>query len=343
MSKRLVIVAYGLDTPSLVEKARAVSGDFEVVYLPVQLPPDALRTYASGTAEAREALNQRYPAEFMQRLPEAEVIYSLHLPVDLLKRAPKLKWVANMGSGTEQYGPLGVLGSGVTLTSSKGVAARSIAEFVMAQLLALNKRLPERGREQAAHRWTRMQARDLHGQTLGIVGLGEIGAEAARFAKAFGMRVLATRRRPMPELPPNVDATYPTGELRAMLAECDAVVLALAFTPETRNLIGRAELAAMKKGSFLINVARGEVLDEVALLEALKNGPMAGAALDVFAKEPLPKDSPFWDLPNLVISAHNSVTMAHYSDAAFEAFVENFKRYARGEALQRVVDPVHRY
>ena len=248
-----------------------------------------------------------------------------------------------MGSGTEQYGPLGIPGSHVTLTSSKGVAARSIAEFTLGQLLVLAKRFPERLRYQAAHQWKRMQHIDLYGKTLGIVGLGEIGSEVARLAKAFGMRVLATRRREGGDLPPNVDTMFLVRDLRAMLAQCDAVVLALASTAESRGLIGAAELATMKKGAYLANIARGDVIDEPALIRSLQDGHLGGAALDVFVKEPLQQESPLWDLPNVVMSTHNSIGMDDYPGMAFAAFIANLQRYARGEALHQVVDPKFGY
>ena len=248
-----------------------------------------------------------------------------------------------MGSGTEQYGALGILGSHVTLTSSKGVAARSIAEFTLGQLLMLSKRFADRLRYQQAHQWKRIQHMDLYGKTLGIVGLGEIGSEVARLAKAFGMRILATRRREGGELPPNVDAMYPVKDLRSMLAQCDAVALTLASTPESRGLLGAQEFAAMKKGAFLANVSRGDVLDEDALIEALKSGHLGGAALDVFVQEPLQQSSPLWDLPNVIMSTHNSIGMDDFPGASFAAFVANLQRYAKGEPLQQVVDPAKGY
>ena len=346
MGKRQVIVTFPMRDPAVVAEANRVVGDFELSYIPIQLHLDnleLLRLYQSGDKAALLALAQKFPQDFLDRLGEAEVLYGLYFPVDLLQRAPKLKWIANMGSGTEQYGPLGILGSHVTLTSSKGVAARSIAEFTLGQLLVLAKRFPERLRYQAGHQWKRMQHIDLYGKTLGIVGLGEIGSEVARLAKAFGMRVLATRRREGGDLPPNVDTMFLVRDLRAMLAQCDAVVLALASTAESRGLIGAAELATMKKGAYLANIARGDVIDEPALIRSLQDGHLGGAALDVFVKEPLQQESPLWDLPNVVMSTHNSIGMDDYPGMAFAAFIANLQRYARGEALHQVVDPKFGY
>ncbi len=334
-----MIVSYPLNDMSALEHARAVSPEFEIAYIPVNLPGDALRRFASGTRETLQDLTPLFGQELLDRLPEAEILYGLYFPVELLDRAPKLKWIANIGSGTEQYRALGILESPVHMTSAKGVAARALAEFAMAQMLMLTKNFHNRLRLQLESQWKRVPQGDLYGQTLGIVGLGEIGTHLARFAKAFDMRVLATRRRVSGGLPPNVDAMYPIGELRAMLAQCDVVAVAVALTQDTHGLIGRDELAVMKKSAFLVNVARGEVMDEPALIDALKKEAIAGAALDVFVQEPLPKDSPLWGLPNVILSPHNAVTLTGYPEATFNRFVENFRRYVRGEPLQQVVDP----
>jgi phosphoglycerate dehydrogenase-like enzyme len=329
MGKRQVIVTFPMRDPDVIRQVNETLTDFELSYISLKLPLDnleLLRLYCSGDRAALLDLAKQFPKEFLDRLPEVEVLYGLYFPVDLLQRAPKLKWIANMGSGTEQYAALGILGSHVTLTSSKGVAARSIAEFTLGQLLMMSKRFADRLRYQQAHQWKRIQHLDLYGKTLGVVGLGEIGSEVARMAKAFGMRILATRRREGGEPPPNVDAMYPVKDLRAMLAQCDAVVLTLASTPESRGLIGAEEFAIMKKGVLLANVARGDVLDEDALIQ-----------------EPLQQSSPLWDLPNVIMSTHNSIGMDDYPGAAFAAFVANLQRYGRGEPLQQVVDPAKGY
>lgn len=346
MGKRQVIVTFPMRDPDVIRQANETLTDFELSYISLKLPLDnleLLRLYCSGDQAALLDLAKQFPKAFLDRLPEVEVLYGLYFPVDLLERAPKLKWIANMGSGTEQYAALGILGSHVTLTSSKGVAARSIAEFTLGQLLMMSKRFADRLRYQQAHQWKRIQHLDLYGKTLGVVGLGEIGSEVARMAKAFGMRVLATRRREGGELPPNVDAMYAVKDLRSMLAQCDAVALTLASTPESRGLIGAEEFAIMKKGALLANVARGDVLDEDALIEALKSGHLGGAALDVFMQEPLQQSSPLWDLPNVIMSPHNAIGMDDYPGAAFAAFVANLQRYGRGESLQQVVDPAKGY
>lgn len=332
-----VLVAYDVDAADL-DRLRAI-GDVDVIYAP--LPPALanLRTFSSKPREALLPLTGSFPKQLLDALPEAEVIYALSLPVDTLERAPKLRWIANLGSGTDQYQAFGLPASKVTLTSSKGVAARTIAEFVLAQLLLMAKRLPERLDLQRAHEWKRLQHLDLHGRTLGIVGFGEIGAQIARLAKPFGMTVLATRRHDGGPLPENVDRMYPSSERRAMLAQCDVCAVTVAFTPETRGLVGRAEIGAMRPGGFLADVSRGGVTDMAALADALRSGQLRGAAVDVFEQEPLPPDSPLWDVPNLVITPHNAVGLDNYNFHAFSRFIENVKRYRAGERLIGIVDP----
>jgi len=338
MAKLKILVAYDVDAPDL-ERLRAVSQELDVIYAPVTLDPTWQRVFATRSRSELLPLTPKFPRATLDALADADVVYCLGLPVDTVALAPKLRWIANLGSGTDQYQAFGLHEANVTLTSSKGVAARTIAEFVMAQLLLLFKRFPERLAHQREHRWKRLQHMDLHGRTLGIVGFGEIGSEIARMASAFGMRVLATRRHADGPLPANVAALYPPGERCRMLAECDACAVAVALTPETRGMVGRAELEAMRHGGILVDVSRGGVTDSGALLHALQSGQLRGAALDVFEEEPLPADSPLWDAPNLVISPHNAVGLDNYSHHAFSRFIENVQRHLRGEALVGIVDP----
>jgi phosphoglycerate dehydrogenase-like enzyme len=342
MAKRRVLVAYETEHDDL-ERLRSLSPDLEVIHAPLPTELANLRLFSTRPRSELLALSKNFPQALLEALPETEIVYCLALPVDALERAPRLRWIANMGSGTDQYQAFGLLDSKVVLTSSKGVAARTIAEFVMAQLLSIAKRLPERVELQRAQQWKRLLHLDLHGLTIGIVGFGEIGSEIARFAKSFGIRVLATRRRPDGPLPANVDAMYPPAERCRMLAECDVCAVTVALTPDTRGMVGRAELAAMRRGGILVDVSRGGVTDTNALVEALASGQLCGAALDVFEQEPLPADSPLWKVPNLFITPHNAVGMENYGHHAFIRFVENVRRYLKGEQLLGVVDPKHGY
>jgi phosphoglycerate dehydrogenase-like enzyme len=192
--------------------------------------------------------------------------------------------------------------------------------------------------------WRQFAPQEIAGATLGIVGYGEIGRACAERAKAFGMRVLAYRRRPeLSAGDPLVDATYSGEDLRRMLSECDFVAVSAPLTPATRGLIGAAELAAMKPGAVLLNVGRGPVIQEPALIEALRSGVIRGAALDVFDVEPLPAGHPFWSMENVLLSPHCADRVPGWIEGSIAQFVANFHRFHRGEPLEFVVDKLAGY
>ena len=275
-------------------------------------------------------------------------------------QAPGLRWVQAAFAGVDGWREHPVIQK-VTLTTSSGIHAPGLGEHVLMLMLAFAHRLTamldfQRRGEWAHTRWGELNSQELRDATVGIIGYGSIGREVGRLARAFGMRVLAVKRdasRPgdrgyrMAGLgdpgSENVDRLYPPAELRAMLRESDYVVLAAPHTPETHNLIGRAELAAMKPSACLINVARGALVDEPALIEALQNGAIAGAGLDVFAQEPLPADSPLWRMPNVIISPHAADYNDRYEGRAAQVFAENLRRYLAGEPLLNVVDLARGY
>jgi phosphoglycerate dehydrogenase-like enzyme len=227
---------------------------------------------------------------------------------------------------------------GVMVTRTRGHHPRPMSEWVMLQVLAVTKRLPELVRAQAAAEWRPLDVPlTVDGRTLGIVGYGEIGQAVVVRARAFGMRVVGLRRHPQPS--PELDACYTPEGLGTLLAESDYVVLLTPLTDETRGLIGAAQLAAMKPTAWLINVARGEVVDEAALLRALRAGTIAGAALDVFADEPLPSDSLFWRLPNVLVTPHNAgVKDPRVASWAVDQFLDSLACYASGEPPPNQVD-----
>lgn len=289
----------------------------------------------------------RYPMSVSQELRdalrEADALYGLDFPNDVLDLAPRLRWVQMIGVGIDHLGGTGLMESDVTITSVGGFNSLNIAEFVLGLMLAHVKRFKPYFLAQPLKRWAYNYGDSLTGKTVGIVGLGRIGAETARLSKAFEMRVLATRRTPMKDTPPNVDRLFAAGDLSSMLPECDFVVLAVALTPETRRLIGERELRAMKSSAFLINVARGQVVDEAALVRALQEGWIAGAGLDVFEQEPLPPDSPLWELPNAIVTPHASAAVEGYAEHAARFVAENLRRFVAGEPLMNVVDRAKGY
>jgi phosphoglycerate dehydrogenase-like enzyme len=209
----------------------------------------------------------------------------------------------------------------------------------MGFILMFAKGMPLCFRMQQKHEWQRYMPHLLYGKTVGIMGLGHIGSEVARLSRAFGMKVIATRRSAKkPGKARNVDLLLPQSQVRKMLAESDYVVLALPLTPETRHIIGEAEFASMKPGAFIINIGRGSLIDENALIRALDDKKIAGAGLDVTAPEPLPKESRLWDMENVIISPHVSGGMEDYTGRATALFCENLRRYINGKKLINIID-----
>ncbi len=276
-------------------------------------------------------------------LAEAEVVLAARrLPSDVGRRAPNLRWVQLPMAGTEFARDLDVWHDpNVVITSAAGVNARPVAEWVMTQALTLAKQVGRMVRGQRARAWDRFELPQLRGATMGIVGFGEIGRATARLADAFGMRVLAVKRNPA-DADGGVEV-LPLSELDRVLRESDFVVLAVPSTPETRGMIGARELGLMKSTAYFINPARGEVVDEVALLAALAERRIAGAALDVLQSEPPPPDSPWWEVDNALVTAHIAGLFPGYDAAVVDLFVENLGRYLAGEPLRNVVDRARAY
>jgi phosphoglycerate dehydrogenase-like enzyme len=248
--------------------------------------------------------------------------------------APQLRWLHTSFAGTDHPVFDRFLDRGVTLTNGIGVSAPSIASTVMLYLLALSRDLPRWTREQDARHWEPRRFNDLAGMHLGIIGMGAIGSEVARLAAAFEMEIVGLRRRPRGDEP---CTTWPTDDLPRLLAWADAVVTCVPLTDDTRGMIDAGAFAAMRQGAWFVNVGRGEVVDEAALVDALARGHLGGAGLDVFTVEPLPAESPLWSMPNVIITPHSSgITFRSYR-RSIDLFLDNFDRYTRGEALRNVV------
>jgi phosphoglycerate dehydrogenase-like enzyme len=290
-------------------------------------------------------------------LDDVEVLLRGPLPAPvfdrLLARCPNLRWVHSATAGVERVLTASALERGLTITNARGVFSRPIAEYVMLMVLAVARHLPELLELQRERTWQPLEARELRDVTVGIVGLGSIGRAVAALASSFGCQVVATRRR-MGEgfgvgaaedgdALPGVDETrsriLPPEALPELLAVSDFVVLALPLTAETEDIIDDAALAAMKPGGWLINIARGRLVDDRALLRALRQGRIGGAVLDAFRDEPLPPDSPFYDLDNVIITPHTSWSSGRVLDRSIDLFCENLRRFRTGEPLRNVVDP----
>lgn len=262
----------------------------------------------------------------------------------IVRQGPQVRWLHTASAGVDHVLTSDVRAkAGLTVTDSGPAFEIAISEFVFAWMLLVARGLPMLMANQREHRWQPVPQFELHGKTLGIIGLGPIGRGTAARAKAFGMRTLGLRRNPTPV--DGVDELLTAAEgLARLLAESDFLTVAAALTGETRALIGAEGLARMKSTAWLINIARGGLVDEPALIAALQSGQIAGACLDVFAQEPLPTDSPLWNLPNVYIAPHNSPGGDPNLHARQkEIFLDNLARFARGEALRNVVDPTRGY
>lgn len=279
--------------------------------------------------------------ELAARVGEADVVVVSGLWSNpLLERAPKLRFVQSISAGVDQYGQDAFRAKGVRLASAQGVNANAVSEHAMALILSAARLLPQARDNQAKHHWRPMigeiarREDELGGKTLLVVGLGRIGGRLARLAKAFDMRVVGLRRDPAAGAE-GADAVHGIAELHDWLPEADIVALTCPLTPETTHLIDAAALAAMKPTARLVNVARGKVVDEAALVEALRANRIAGASLDVTVEEPLSESSPLWDLPNVVVTPHSAGETQRYEDNVIDILLENLGRLQRGETQLR--------
>jgi phosphoglycerate dehydrogenase-like enzyme len=280
----------------------------------------------------------------------------------LLARAPHLTWVHSATSGVERALTPAALARDVLVTNARGVFSRPIAEHVLMMILAATRHLPQLLELQHERTWQPLEGRELRELTVGVVGFGSLGRSIASLASAFGARVIAMRRRPdagtaspadagdgpvdggdVFPFEPRVERVVGPDGLHELLAASDIVVLAAPLTPATDGLIGEAALASMKHDAWLINVARGRLVDDTALIRALRDNRIGGAALDVFRDEPLPQSSAYWTLPNVIVTPHTAWSSAHVLDRSIELFCDNLVRFSRGESLRNVVDPAAGY
>jgi len=311
---------------------------------------------------------EQWPARSIEAVPDAlwqevEILYtSFATPLPLPEQAPRLHWVQLYSAGPDRILDHPLVQTPVIFTTTSGIHAINMAEHVLAMMLAWLHRLPRLLAYQQRGQWPTPSERsssfvpeELRGKTIGIVGYGSVGRQVARLATALGMRVLAMHRStdhrdygfqfpgigdPEGTLPYRY---YALDQLHSMLSESDVIVIAVPLTPRTRNLFDDAAFQAMKSTAFLVNVARGEVCNETALVHALEEKQVAGAALDVFHQEPLPPDHPLWHLPNVFISPHTAGLSSLYDERAAMLFEENLRRYLVGEPLYNTVDKARGY
>ncbi len=312
--------------------------DEESFHQIANLSPEIRVTDVSALVQAEYEGDFSSKDKLDESLDKAEIVYGFTFPKNLIARAPKLKWIQSMSAGMEHILDSEIVSSHVVVTNTSGIHAVPMAESVLGLMLMFVKHAPSYFELKRKRQWKVIIPSVLRSKTVGIVGLGSIGREVAKLAKAFGMRVVATRRSTKSiARAKNVDSMLPSNQLHKLLAESDFAVLTLPLTRETNKLIGKEELQAMKPTAYLITVARGNIVHEEVLIHALEEGWIAGAGLDVFATEPLPKESKLWKLPNVILSPHVTGDMSDYDILATELLCDNLSRYINGKKLLNIV------
>jgi len=292
------------------------------------------------------------PADRVKGDEEAEVVLAeggnrTHYPGELdwedYQRyfTPSLRWVQLCSTGFSDNITPEIIEGRVTLTNAPGLHTVPIAESVVAAMLDHAKNLKQRRADQETHRWAQLKNDELHGRTVLLIGLGNIGKRVARLCKAFDMTVIGTKRRVEPV--PSVDRVFPTEKLHDKIPEADYVVVAAPLTPETEHMLGEAEFNSMKSSAYFVNVGRSRIAHEPSLLKALRESWIAGAYLDVFEAEPLPADHPLWDMENVFVVPHDSHSSPYIGDRVVDIFCDNLRRYVDGEPLHHVCDPERGY
>ena len=287
---------------------------------------DALREGIRDRLPDADLTTATTPPETDDRLPSAEVVVTGPFPTEKLDAAEELRWIQAMSAGVDRYDLDAFEDRDVALTNASGIHAEPIGEQVLGYMLVFARNIHEGIAQQRRGVWENYGGHELRGGTVGIVGVGEIGGRVAELASAFGMEVLGTKRTPE-TAPDAVDEAFGPDGLYEVLSRSDYAVLACPLTDETEGLIGEDELRTMSSSSVLVNIARGEVVEEDALTAALQQGGIRGAALDVFDEEPLPADSPLWDLSNVVATPHMAGSTPHYYERCADIFAENYRRF----------------
>ena len=333
-TKPIILISSPLEDEH-VARIRAAGGDrVEVIHEADLLPTPR---YVADHGGATRTMTPEQSARWSALLAKADILFDFDLvdPANMPRNAPNLRWVQATSAGIGEFLKRTALDqSDIVFTTASGVHARPLAEFAMLGLLHFFRDVPGLDRMKAAKHWERYTVRGLDGARLLVVGLGSLGRAVAGDAAHFGMEVWGTRRTPGGELPPGVTRIIAQGEIREALSQVDALVLACPLTEETRLLIDLPEIAALKPGAVIINISRGAVINEAGLTDALRSGHVRGAALDVFEVEPLPKDSPMWDLANVIVSPHSASTVAAENGRIVDIFLDNLDRFLAGRPLR---------
>lgn len=336
-----VLIASYLE-PEHVERIRSVDERLNVMYEPELLRPPRYAADHKGRDVPRSPDQE---ARWLQLLGRADILFDLDQThrQDLPDVAPKLRWLqftsAGIGQFVKQMGYDERMPDTV-FTTARGVHAKPLAEFCLLTMLMFNKGLLRMLQEKERKHWERYAGTDLDGRTLVVVGVGAVGQEVARVGQALGMTVIGIKHHTENIEPAslNLDELHPPDELQAALRKAEYLVLITPHTAATTKMIGADELALLPRGAVLINIGRGALVDEPAMIEALRAGHLRAAGLDVFAKEPLPPESPLWDMPNVLISPHSASTSDRENGRLTDLFCENLRRFLADEPLLNVLD-----
>ncbi len=337
-----VVIASYLE-PEHIACIRQVNQRLNVIYRPELLRPP--RYAADHTGAPTYARTAEQEALWQQILAQADILFDFdhtHRD-DLPELAPHVRWIQATSAGIGQFVTRQRYHERMPhtiFTTASGVHAVPLAEFCIMALLALNKGLLRMVQDQQRRHWERYAGTDLHDRTLAIIGMGKIGVEVARVARAFGMTVIGTKRTVTGIDPATLylDQLYPLEQLDALLQRAEYLVLIAPHTPETEHLLQAREFALLPRGALFINIGRGATVDEAALINALQSGQLGGAALDVFAEEPLPHDSPLWTMPNVLISPHSGSTSDRENTRLVDLFCENLRKYLADQPLLNVLN-----
>lgn len=309
-----------------------------------QIPPEGVLTLRARFPQIN-FIHATTPDQRAEGLNDCDAAYTWILTAEELARAQKLRWVHTSAVAVETLCLRELFARSIAVSNTRGVQAIPIAEHAMAVLLALSKHIPFVLENQQQARWAQNAFTGerlpwlLNGRTLGLIGIGTIGSEIAKRAGAFGMRVIAMRKRPAYGVIGHVDRVYGLADLSDFLGQCHVLVVAAPLTPETLGLMGGEQFAQLPKGAIVINVGRARIIDTEALIGALKRGHLGGASLDVFPEEPLPSDHPLWKTPNVILTPHTSGFRQRHWDEVIELYGDNIERWLKGEPLKYRIEP----
>jgi len=342
MTRKPLLIASWLDQSHVDRIAAAEPERVDVMYAPDLLPRPRYEAdhYAPGPS-----LTDAERARWRSMVARAEISFDFdwERPAEMLAAAPNLRWVQSPSSG---IGPMleriGVMGSKLTVTNAAGIHAQPLAEFVLMAALYFAKEMPRLEAWKRNREWVRFCGYELAGSRMLLIGLGGAGARVAKLSDAIGVEVIGHRRSHAPP-PPGVCRTVSVEEIDAELPNIDYLVLIAPDTAETKNMFDRRRLALLPSRAVVINIGRGSLLEEPALIDMLSAGRLRGAALDVFAKEPLPADSPFWSMPNVIVSPHSASTVVQENDRIVDLFIDNLRRFLDGRPMVNLFDHSRRY